>query len=259
MAVHDNPSKPFAHCLPLRLQGEHFTMLLYLALENLDWTAKPLFFRNISHLSSVVKLTLERCRFHRADDLWNLLSALTGLEELTINSVTVELDLFGRHTIPPSKHELCQLRLAEGYCVREDLPLLPRSIIDRTPLLPRSIIDRTPLLPRSIIDRTYCVREDLPLLPRSIIDVLSLLSRKVTHADIGLDSFRTFDDLICALPALGIAWEFPTPATDTRTAKTWTAIRLGLLSGFSHRSHHGGSACPYVAPPLRAIHSLALC
>ncbi|KAI0722111.1 hypothetical protein C8Q72DRAFT_896192 [Fomitopsis betulina] len=192
MFVIDNPSKPFAHCLPLRLQGEHFTKLGCLKFENLNWTAKrphPLFFRHISYLSKVKRLLLRRCRLHRADDLWNLLSALPSLQKLGIDAVSVELDLFGRHTIPPSKvPELWRLTLASK--------VLPRSIIDVLSLLSCKV-----------------TKLDIGLDSFSAFDDLEHLICALP----ALDAVHISGDP---------PWEFPTSSSPATTAKTWTDIRL---------------------------------
>ncbi|KAI0728049.1 hypothetical protein C8Q72DRAFT_836632, partial [Fomitopsis betulina] len=224
MAVHDNPAKPFAHCLPLRLQGDHFTQLRLLELASLYWTATgphPLFFRHISYFSKVEELRLSRCHLHRADDLWNILSAIPSLQMVHIESVTVELNLFGQHTKPASEH----------------LPKL------RTLNLLGEHVERPGYLP--------------PVLPRIIVDVLSLLST-LTRLSLELNRFSTFEDLerlIGALPALNAisiskdpSWQFPTtsaspffPPIDTRNAKAWrfmsldvesSSIALGFLTSF---------------------------
>ncbi|KAI0714491.1 hypothetical protein C8Q72DRAFT_868840 [Fomitopsis betulina] len=191
MIVHDDPVKPFAHCLPLRLRGEHFIQLRDLELKNLDWTATrphPLFFRRISYFFRVKKLGLGRCRFHCADDLWNLLSALPTLKMLNIDAVTVELDLFGRHT----SKRIPRLRELKLTC-----KVLRRSIIDVVSLLSRQV---------------------------TVLDIRLDGFRT-------LDDFRHLICALPALDTARIRrdppWEIPTAST---TATTWTTIQLSAMS-----------------------------
>ena len=191
MTVRDNPAKPFAHGLPLRLRGYHFTRLRRLELADLDWTATrphPLFFRRISYFFRVKKLGLGRCRFHCADDLWNLLSALPTLKMLNIDAVTVELDLFGRHT----SKRIPRLRELKLTC-----KVLRRSIIDVVSLLSRQV---------------------------TVLDIRLDGFRT-------LDDFRHLICALPALDTARIRrdppWEIPTAST---TATTWTTIQLSAMS-----------------------------
>ncbi|KZT69950.1 hypothetical protein DAEQUDRAFT_810969 [Daedalea quercina L-15889] len=93
IAIGDNPHKPFAHTVPLRISPSHLPDLDVIEIFSTDWVAcrpHPSFFLRLAHFVSVTRLGLYHCRFHFALELRQLTDALPNLTTLHLIDMTCD-------------------------------------------------------------------------------------------------------------------------------------------------------------------------